>query len=110
MPSSYQVALWKQECFLVLHQGCFTISEASFESETMNRTNDPSHRATSALGKWVGLSVAVAVAAWCVGYLYLVKVAGYPAAGFFTFKMLTGLLLLSFALCSIFWLRFRSRR
>jgi hypothetical protein len=72
----------------------------------MNRTNDPSHRATSGLGKWVGLSVAVAVAAWCVGYLYLVKVVGYPAAGFFTFKMLTGLLLLSFTLCSIFWLRF----
>jgi hypothetical protein len=109
MPSSYQVVLWKQERFLVRHQGCFTISKVLLRKRDDESNNDPSHRATRGLGKLLGLSVVVAGAVWCVGYLYLVKLAGYPAARFFTLKMLAGLVLLSFALSSIFWLRFRSR-
>ncbi len=56
-------------------------------------------------GKLITLSVAIAVAAWAVGYLYLVKIAGYPAAGFFTFKMVFGLLAASVTACVIFRLR-----
>jgi hypothetical protein len=57
------------------------------------------------LGKIVrlfALSTVVAIAAWVVGYTYLVKIAGYSAAGFFTVRMVVGLLLVSFTLCLIF--------
>jgi hypothetical protein len=56
-------------------------------------------------GKLVALSVAITVAAWAVGYLYLVKIAGYPAAGFFSLKMVFGLLAASITACVIFRLR-----
>jgi hypothetical protein len=56
-------------------------------------------------GRLVSLSVAIAVAAWAVGYLYLVKIAGYPAAGFFSFKMVIGLLAVSVLACVTFRLR-----
>jgi hypothetical protein len=49
--------------------------------------------------------VAIAAAAWAVGYLYLVKIAGYPAAGFFTLKMVFGLLAVSVTAYVIFRLR-----
>ena len=61
-------------------------------------------------GKLVSLSVAIAVAAWAIGYLYLVKIAGYPAAGFFSFKMVIGLLAVSVTACVILRLRGSSPR
>jgi small-conductance mechanosensitive channel len=58
-----------------------------------------------AISRLVALTMAVAAAAWVVGYVYLVKIAGYPAAGFFTFKMAAGLLTVSIILCGLFTLR-----
>jgi hypothetical protein len=55
--------------------------------------------------KLVVLSTAIAGATCVVGYTYLVKIAGHPAAGFFTFKVAIVLLIASFALCLIFSLR-----
>jgi hypothetical protein len=62
------------------------------------------------IGRLVGLSIAIAVAAWLVGYTYLVKIAGYPSTGFFTPKMVLGLLAVAFALCALFMLRGFFRR
>jgi hypothetical protein len=59
----------------------------------------------SGFGKIVSLSVAIAVAAWGIGYLYLVKIAGYPAAGFFGFKVVIGLLSVSVTAWAVFRLR-----
>lgn len=56
-------------------------------------------------GKLIYLSIAIAAAAWAVGYLYLVEITGYPAAGFFRFKMVIGLLAVSVTACAIFRLR-----
>jgi hypothetical protein len=51
------------------------------------------------------LTIAIAVGGWVVGYTYLIRIAGYPAAGFFTFKIVIGLLAVSFTTCVIFRLR-----
>lgn len=58
-----------------------------------------------AFSRFIALTIAVAAGAWVVGYAYLVKIAAYPAAGFFTFKMAAGLLSVSFILCGLFRLR-----
>jgi hypothetical protein len=44
------------------------------------------------LGRLVAVTLVVAVAAWVLSYAYLVKIAGYPCAGFFMLKMATGCL------------------
>jgi hypothetical protein len=69
-----------------------------------------SHSLLADIGRLAALSVAIAVAAWLVGYTYLVKIAGYPSTGFFTPKMVLGLLAVSFALCAMFMLRGIFRR
>jgi hypothetical protein len=51
------------------------------------------------------LSITVAVGAWLVGYTYLVKITGYPSSEFFSWKMVIGLLTVSFATCVTFRLR-----
>ena len=51
------------------------------------------------------MSMIVAAVAWLIGYGYLVKIAGFSAAGFFTFKMVIGIFLISLAMCLIFQLR-----
>lgn len=58
-----------------------------------------------AISGLVALTIAVAAAAWVVGYAYLVKIAGYPAGRFFTIKMAAGLLTISIILCGLFRLR-----
>jgi len=62
------------------------ISEYTDTMLAMTRVHSP----LLALSRLVALTIAVAAVAWVVGYAYLVKIAGYPAAGFFTFKMATG--------------------
>jgi len=64
-----------------------------------------SHSSFSGFNRFAALSIAVALGAWVVGYAYFVKIAGYPAVGFFTFKMAAGLLTVSFILCGLFRLR-----
>jgi hypothetical protein len=49
------------------------------------------------------LTIAIAVGGWVVGYTYLIRIAGYPAAGFL--KIIIGLLAVSFTTCVIFRLR-----
>ena len=63
------------------------------------------HSPLLALSRLVALTIGIAAAAWVVGYAYLVKIAGYSAAGFFTFKMAAGLLTVSFIQCGLFRLR-----
>ena len=58
-------------------------------------------RSLCAFGRLVALSVAVAIVACVVGYAYLVKIAGYPAVGFFSFKMVVVLLAVSLTVCII---------
>ena len=69
-----------------------------------------SHSLLANIGRVAVLSVVIAVAAWLVGYTYLVKIAGYPSTGFFTLRMVLGLLAVSFALCAMFMLRGFFRR
>jgi hypothetical protein len=57
------------------------------------------------VGRLAGLSIAFAATSWLVAYTYLVKIAGFPSAGFFTLKMLIGLLSLTFAITVMFRLR-----
>jgi hypothetical protein len=53
--------------------------------------NPPRH-ALRTFANLLALSTAVAIVAWTVGYVYLVRIARYSAAGFFTFKMVIGVL------------------
>ena len=46
------------------------------------------------------LTIAIAVGGWVVGYTYLIRIAGYPAAGFL--KIVVGLLAVSCTTCVIF--------
>jgi hypothetical protein len=46
-----------------------------------------------------------AITAWVVGYLYLVRHAGYPSAGFFRAKTGVGVFAVSFIIFVVFRLR-----